>query len=66
MNVPLLGTSYVIISGYDAIYEVLVKKGMAFGGSTTWLRAELVFEKTGSLMSYNPDATWKRLVNIVK
>ena len=39
MHLPLLSAPTVVVSGYDAIYDVLVKQGMAFGGRPVYFRS---------------------------
>ena len=62
MYLPLLSPPTVVISGYDAIYDVTVKQGMAFGGRPVAFRGQQAFKRTGILTSTNPERTWSRFV----
>ena len=64
IHVPLLSGQAVAVSGFDAIYEVTVKKGYAFGGRVNYFRSDATTSKTGILRSRETDDTWKLLRKI--
>ena len=57
----IMGRPSVVVSGYDAIYEVAVKKGREFGSRPNTFRRDVVLHRTGILTSSEPDETWKVL-----
>ncbi len=60
-KIKLIGRPIVVISGYDALHEALVKKGIQAGGRNTYFRSLYVSRGTGILGSLTPDDTWKNL-----
>ncbi len=57
----LLHKRLVVVSGQEALHEMLVKKGIETGGRPDSFRAKYVTENTGIILNLRPDARWKAL-----
>ncbi len=66
-KVKLWSTELVIISGYKALHEALVQKGLATGGRVGWnFRVRYLTSNTGILHNDEPDAIWRQLRKITQ
>ncbi len=53
---------FIMVSGYEALHEVLVQKGQATGGRCyEYFRMEYLGERRGISTAYDPNATWRTL-----
>ncbi len=57
----LLHKHAVVVSGQEALHEMLVQKGVQTGGRTNNFRLKYAMEDTGILRNLEPDAKWKAL-----
>ena len=59
--IQILNKCLVIVSGYDAAYEVLVTKGKDFTERTRTFRNDIVSENRKGIIFQSPSMTWKNL-----
>ncbi len=60
----LLHKHVVVVSGQEALHELLVKKGVQAGGRPDIFRVKYVTENSGVIANVIPDAKWKALRKI--
>ncbi len=62
----LLHKRIVVVSGQEALHEMLVKKGIETGGRPDSFRIKYVMENTGIAPNLRPDSKWKALRKITQ